>query len=193
MLLPTYPLRTQRLLLRPFTFDDLEELYAFHSMPEVAEFMYWEPRGREEVREALALRVRSSAIAAEGDGIGLAVVLGDTGGMIGETNLDWSSKANRQAEVGFAMHPGYQGLGYGVEAVAAMLDLGFGQFGLHRVFGRCNARNTGSARLMTRLGMRLEAHLRESEFVKGSWVDVYEYAILSTEWAELRTDEGNHR
>ena len=50
----------------------------------------------------------------------------------------------------------------------ALLRLGFGDLGLHRVAARCDARNTASARVMERVGMRREAHLVQSEFVKTS-------------------------
>jgi RimJ/RimL family protein N-acetyltransferase len=65
-----------------------------------------------------------------------------------------------------------------------MLRLGFETVGLHRIFGRCDAENVASARLMERLGMRREAHLRENEFFKGRWSDEYKYAILSSEWQQ---------
>ncbi len=63
-----------------------------------------------------------------------------------------------------------------------MLRLGFEELGLHRIIGRCDARNIASGRLMERLEMRREAHLIESEFVKGEWADELVYAILDREW-----------
>jgi RimJ/RimL family protein N-acetyltransferase len=44
VLRPGYPLETGRLVLRPFEPGDLEGLFAFHSLPEVARFLYWEAR-----------------------------------------------------------------------------------------------------------------------------------------------------
>ena len=52
-----------------------------------------------------------------------------------------------------------------------MLRHGFDGLGLHRIVGRLDARNTASARVLERLGMRREAHLRENEYVKGEWTD----------------------
>jgi len=67
-----------------------------------------------------------------------------------------------------------------------MLRLGFEQLGLHRIVGRLEARNAASAAVLERLGMRLEAHLRENEWVKGEWQSELVYAMLETEWASLR-------
>jgi RimJ/RimL family protein N-acetyltransferase len=53
VLRPAYPLETARLVLRPFVPGDLEALFAFQSLPEVARFLYWEARDREQVREVL--------------------------------------------------------------------------------------------------------------------------------------------
>jgi len=35
---------------------------------------------------------------------------------------------------------------------------------------------------MEKIGMRKEAHLLESEFVKGEWTDTYWFALLASEW-----------
>jgi RimJ/RimL family protein N-acetyltransferase len=54
--------------------------------------------------------------------------------------------------------------------------------GWHRLIGRTEARNTGSARVLEKLGMRLEAHLVENEWVKGEWQSELDYALLASEW-----------
>jgi RimJ/RimL family protein N-acetyltransferase len=64
-----------------------------------------------------------------------------------------------------------------------MLRLGFEDLGLHRILGRLDARNTASAKLLERLGMRREAHIVENEFVKGEWTDELLYGLLAREWA----------
>jgi RimJ/RimL family protein N-acetyltransferase len=84
-------------------------------------------------------------------------------------------------------HPEHHGNGYATEAGAAVLGLGFEAFGLHRIAGSCDARNVASARLMERLGMRLEATLRETEYVKGIWCDELVYALLADEWRDRRS------
>jgi RimJ/RimL family protein N-acetyltransferase len=44
-------------------------------------------------------------------------------------------------------------------------------------------RNAASARVLEKLGMRLEAHLVENEWVKGEWQSELVYAMLAREWA----------
>ena len=69
-----------------------------------------------------------------------------------------------------------------------MLHLAFDDLGLHRVFARVDARNTASARLAARLGMRQEAHLVENEWFKGEWTDELDFALLSREWPSRALD-----
>lgn len=185
MLRPTYPIDTPRLRLRPFTLDDLDALYAIQSRPDVARYLYWEPRSRDEVRAALTGRARLTALEAQGDALVLALERRDSGTLIGDVNLAWRSAEHQQGEIGFVLHPDHHGRGYAREAAVEMLRLGFAELGLRRIIGRCDARNDPSARLMERLGMRREAHFRENEFVKGEWCGEYMYAMLAVEWQAI--------
>jgi RimJ/RimL family protein N-acetyltransferase len=184
MLRPAYPITTSRLLLRPFRHDDLDDLHAIQSRADIARYLYWEPRSREEVAEKLAERTTMTAVAKERDSVLLAVVLRDSGTLIGDVNLWWLSEEHRQGEIGFVFHPDHHGHGYAGEAATEMLRLGFEGLGLHRIIGRADGRNRASARLMEKLGMRREAYFVQNEFVKGEWTDEVVYAMLASEWAD---------
>ena len=188
MLQTCFPLRTDRLMLRPYTAADLDDLHAIQSLPEVARFLYWEPRDLDEVRRVLDDKCRQSTLAKEGDRLSLAVYWPEVGKVVGELSLVWLSAEHRQGEIGFVFHPHYQGKGLAREAAAEALRIGFADFGLHRIIGRCDARNDASARLMERLGMRREAHLVHNEIFKGAWGDEFVYAMLDSEWQSLPGD-----
>ncbi|MEV7013969.1 GNAT family protein [Streptosporangium sp. NPDC051022] len=186
MLKPSYPIRTPRLLLRPFTHRDLRALHAFHSLPEVARYLYWGPRDLEQTAEALETKIKQTELTQEGQALTLAVELAATGELIGDCVLFWHSGQHRGGEIGYVLHPRHHGRGYAVETATALLDLGFDGLELHRVTGRLDGRNTASARVLERLGMRREAHLVENEIVKGEWTDELIYAILRREWHARR-------
>jgi RimJ/RimL family protein N-acetyltransferase len=177
-----HPIRTDRLLLRRFTEDDLDAVHAIQSREDVTRYLYWGPRTREQARESLRMKIASSALRDEGDDLTLAVVLPETGTVIGDVLLIWRSREHRQGEIGYIFHPDHGGHGYATEAAAAMVRLGFDGLGLHRVYGRIDARNTASARVLERLGMRREAHLVQNEIVRGEWTDEVVYAMLEDEW-----------
>lgn len=181
MLKPDYPLQTPRLTLRPFGKDDLDGLHAIQSREDVARYLYWPPRTRDEVAEALQRKINQTVLTDEGETLAVAVVLRQTGTVIGDLVLTWLSREYRQGEIGFVFHPDHHRRGLAREAARVMLRLGFDDLGLHRIIGRCDARNGASARLMERLGMRREAHFVENEFVKGEWCDELVYAMLARE------------
>ncbi|GII82729.1 N-acetyltransferase [Sphaerisporangium siamense] len=170
------------MLLRPFTMDDLDALYSFHSRPDVARFLYWDARTREETRAALKNKIGWAELREGGDALNIGAELRETGALVGDLTLFWRSAEHRQGEIGFVFHPDHHGRGLATEASREILRLGFEDLGLHRIYGRCDARNTPSARLMERLGMRREAHHVENEIFKGEWSDELVYAMLRREW-----------
>ncbi|WP_163509707.1 GNAT family N-acetyltransferase [Fodinicola acaciae] len=189
MLAPDYPLRTKRLLLRPFEMADLDALYDITRRPEVARFEYWEPKTREETAESLRRRAGRRAFEAEGDRFGLAVVLPDSGEFVGDVSLKWASKQSRQGDLGYMVHPDHQGNGYATEAATEMLRIGFECLDLYRISAGCEPRNTGSVRVLERLGMRREGHLRRYAYVKGEWWDQFIYAILADEFTARQSPD----
>ena len=179
---PQYPIETERLLLRPFDDGDLDALFEIQSIPEVAAFLYWEPRTRAEVLQQLERLKAMTRIDEASDSLRLAAVRKDTGALVGDYSLRLHSREHRQGEVGYITHPAHQGYGFATEGCLPLLRLGFEELGLHRIFASCDARNIASVRVMERLGMRREALFRENEFVKGVWTDELIYAMLASEW-----------
>jgi RimJ/RimL family protein N-acetyltransferase len=174
---PGLPIETERLRLRRLVPGDLAAMHAIESRPEVVRWLYWEPRTEDEVRVALDRRI---AWPPE-HGLTVAVELIAGGELVGHVSLTVEPE-HRQGEIGFIFHPDRQGHGYATEAAAAVLGIAFERYGLHRVSGRLEARNVASARVLEKLGMRREAHLRENEWVKGEWQSELVYALLAREW-----------
>jgi RimJ/RimL family protein N-acetyltransferase len=178
------PIETERLLLRPFRAQDVADLYAIRSRPDVVRYLYGDARTQAEVDEMLAERLTLTRLRSDGDAVSFAVERKADGRVIGEVTLWLRSAAHRQGEIGFVFHPDAQGRGYAREAADEVLSIAFGAAGMHRVFGRTDARNEASAGLMRRLGMRQEAHLRQNEIFKGEWGDELTFAILEDEWRD---------
>ena len=179
---PAWPLETDRLVLRPYAEGDLDALYAMYSDAEVVRYLDNDPRTRDEARALLDRKMAGSKLDAEGDWLGAAVVLRDSGRVVGDLAMQWVSEEHKTAEIGFVFDPEEQGRGYATEAARELLRVAFEDFGLHRVIGRTEARNAASARVLEKLGMRLEARLVENEWVKGEWQSELVYAMLDREW-----------
>jgi RimJ/RimL family protein N-acetyltransferase len=148
---------TDRMLLRPFRDSDLEVYADMHRHEEVARYLLWDPRDLEACRSALERHLRMR-LEDDGDGITLAGFEKDTGAFVGEFVLFLRSRAHRGGEVGYI-----------------------------RIIGRIDARNTASAAVLAKLGMRREAHFVRNEIVKGEWTDEDVYAILAEEWSSSQT------
>jgi RimJ/RimL family protein N-acetyltransferase len=184
---PDYPIRTPRLLLRPLTAADADDLLVYQSDPDVCRYIPYEPRTRAEIATRLADPTRNRSVLDEaGQALLVGVEMRDGGRVIGDLTLAWISAEHRSGELGWVLDPAHQGRGYATEAVAALLPLAFDDLGLHRVVARIDARNTASAGVARRLGMRREAHLVENEWFKGGWSDELDFALLASEWRLLR-------
>jgi RimJ/RimL family protein N-acetyltransferase len=184
VLKPDYPIRTERLLLRPLDpLTDVDAVHAYQSRPDVCRYIPYEPRSRDEVAQRLADREKNrSTLEEPGQVLWLAVVRRDTGQLIGDVILIWHSAEHRSGEIGYVLHPDHHGHGFVTEACRALLELAFDGLDLHRVIGRIDERNAASAAVLRRLGMRQEAVLVENEWFKGEWSTEIDFAILDREW-----------
>ncbi|WP_374947526.1 GNAT family N-acetyltransferase [Agreia sp.] len=199
----TAPIRTERLVLRTLTPEDLDDVFGYAGRDDVIRYLPWPKRTRDEVAEHLARRLNTT-LAADGDVIVLGIELPPSldgaspegaspddapaddacarPRIIGDLTLVLTSIEHRQATVGWVLNPQFQGKGYAAEAASRVLTLAFDELGSHRVVAELDPRNTASASLCTRLGMRLEGHFVHSGIVEGEWADLAVYAILDVEW-----------
>lgn len=161
-------------MLRPFTIVDVDAVYDYQRLPEVAEHLLWPPRDREQTRTAVVQMATETTLDADGDCLCLAVVRGDV--VIGQVEL--VRRGEEQGELGYIFHPGHHGKGYATEAARALLHLGF-DLGMTAIIGRCSARNDASVQLMRRLGMRQT--VADRAFVKGEWRDALTFSVTRTE------------
>jgi RimJ/RimL family protein N-acetyltransferase len=180
---PSLPIETDRLLLRPFSRGDVDAVFAYRQREDVARYLFDAPMSHESCAEAVQARILQVSFAAENDRITLAVTRRKDDTLVGEITLIWRSVTSQQGEIGYVFNPNFHGRGYALESVRALVSLGFDEFSLHRIYARCDPRNTPSFRLMERLGMRREAHLREQALQRGEWTDEYIYAMLARDWA----------
>ncbi|MGV8852733.1 MAG: GNAT family N-acetyltransferase [Rhodoglobus sp.] len=197
------PISTARLVLRPLTLsqNDVDDVHAQQSNAVLTAYMLYEPRDRDTVIEKIAEWTASEELAESGDYIQLAIELADAlppdslaaddhrrrSVVIGTLYFKIESAEDSNAEIGWALHPNFQGKGFAREAASALLDLAFDKLNLHRVFANLDPRNDDSVRLCLALGMRHEAHHVEDMWFKGAWADTGIYAILDREWAAHRS------
>jgi RimJ/RimL family protein N-acetyltransferase len=179
---PTYPIRGERLLLRPLTSRDTDALLAYRGREDVCRYVPFEPMTRDGIIERLAGPWARTELTGEGQSLTLGAEVRKTGELAGDIVLFWHSREHAGGEIGYVFNPSLGGRGYATEAVSMMLRLGFEQLGLHRIIARIDERNEPSVRLARRVGMRQEARLVENEFFKGEWSTELDFAMLAAEW-----------
>jgi RimJ/RimL family protein N-acetyltransferase len=180
-----WPMRTDRLVIRPAVADDLDRTWEIRQLPAVSEWLGHDFSDRDRYAERFLDPGRLAAtLVIELDGR----VIGDLMLLV-ESPWAQSDVADQakdvQAMLGWTLDPAYSGRGYATEAAAELLRICFEDLGLRRVRALCFADNEPSWRLMERLGMRREEYaVRDSLHRTRGWLDGMAYALLAEEWRD---------
>ncbi len=173
-------LTTERLVLRPFSHDDLDALVPIHA----EESFWWYPlragMGEGETKEFLDRVIARY----ETDGFGVeALVDRDSGAMIGWAGLavpHFLPEILPAVEVGWRLAEAHRGRGIATEAGSAAVRWGFTEGGLDRIVSIYEPENAASGRVMQRLGF---THWRTTAgTLRGDTVDVME--LTRARWEE---------
>ncbi|WP_426689255.1 GNAT family N-acetyltransferase [Rhodanobacter ginsengiterrae] len=167
---------------------DAAGLFACRADPAVARYQGWCPADLAAAREFIQAQPRhpshgwfQRAIRRRGDG----TLIGDLGVCLPQDPHD-------SVEFGISLAPAWQGHGYAREAIHALLASVFGELGRHRIHASVDPRNLASLAMLRALGMRQEAHHRESLWCKGEWVDDVIFALLDHEWRARQASRPHH-
>jgi RimJ/RimL family protein N-acetyltransferase len=179
------PRQTKRLTLRRPELTDLDDLALIYADESVNRYLYSEPRDRLQTLTSLERTIAQPSEVIEENVLVVAVVLRETGRVIGDFILKWAADEHRQGEIGGSLHPDFHGRGYAAEVYQELIELAFTQYSLHRLVGRCDARNLASIRSLEKAGLHEEAHFVENEFVKGEWTDEVVLAIRRDQWQRM--------
>lgn len=181
------PLTTDRLRLRAYRESDAEALLPIYSREDVARFLLCEPWTAEVARTEISKRIPRTGLDTEARALALVIEtadgLDDIEGsvVIGDIAIWFDGESSAKAEIGWVLNPAAGGHGFASEAATAMLNVAFDHDSLHRVVAQMDARNTASAKMAARIGMRQEAHLRQDWWSKGEWTDTLVFGMLRSD------------
>jgi len=181
-------LTTERLIVRPFSANDYQDLYEYLSLKETYRFEPGEPVSLEEAKKISAERARGMDF--------WAVTLKDKNDkLIGHISfIQTEPRHFLTREIGFIFNPAFQNKGYATEAARSLIAYAFRELGAHRVVGYCSPENTPSWRVLEKCGMKREGLQRKSAFFRKDedgnpiWLDSYAYAILAEDFFKESPD-----
>jgi [ribosomal protein S5]-alanine N-acetyltransferase len=174
--LPT--LRTERLVLRPFTPDDAPTVQRLAGAREVALTTQNIPHPYEDGMAERWIETHGAAWD-ERRFLTLAITC-DGEGLVGAVGLHIDA-THRRGELGYWIGVPFWNRGYATEAARAVMDLGFEQLELNRIQARHMTRNPASGRVMRKLGMHHEGIHRQHVIAHGAFEDVAMYAMLAAD------------
>lgn len=167
---------TERLILRRYTEDDLQDLFEYLSDPEVVAFEPYKPMTLEEIKDNLAWRISTDEM--------IAVELKSNHKMIGNVYL--GKRDFDTLEIGFVFNSNYWKNGYARESCETLIELSF-QNNVHRIYAECDPENQNSWGLLEKLGFLREGYLKKNVFFwrdgnnKPIWKDTFLYSLLNDE------------
>lgn len=181
---PTIPrLETAHLTLRAVTPDDRAAVFALFTDPRVAVPTHIAPfTGIEQADELIASFGRRFAA---GGGIRWGLTLKGDDTLIGTAGFSSIDAATYRARIGYNLAVAHWGQGLTTEAVRALVGFGFAQLQLHRIEATTNLDNTGSMRVLVKVGFTEEGILRDYVYWRevGAFYDARLYALLRREYA----------
>lgn len=179
-----FPLTTARLLIDPLAEPDVADFVAYRQVPEVARWQSWNPAYSVADARRLIAGQPLSGLPEAGSWVQLGVRDHHRRILYGDVGVHRLETQPATFEIGMTLAPAAQGQGLGSEAVARVLDFLFDEADAHRVVAFCDTRNTASARLLRRTGMRQESSQVEADFFKGEWTTLAGFAVLARERGE---------
>lgn len=150
----TPTLQTDRLILRPFTLEDTNDVFeCWESDPDVAKYMFWTSHNDiEKTKEWLAFEI--GQIEKE-NWYRFAIVLKETNELIGTVLIYFEEEVDCW-EIGYNLGKKYWSKGYTTEAVKKVMEFATEELELSQIVGRYAKENPASGNVMKKLGFQYE-------------------------------------
>ena len=173
-------LETERLILRKISKKDIGDIYEYSKDPRTSKFLLWYPHYSvaDTKRHVKSILKRYK----KGSFYDYAIVLKNSGKMIGTCGFTRIVPLDNKAEIGYVINPEYQGQGFATEAVKRVISFGFEEIGFERIEARYILGNDSSLKLMQKVKMTHEGVIRHGVKAKGKYHDVGICSILSDEY-----------
>lgn len=173
-------LETPRLRLRPVTEQDAKPLFGIFGSEQV--MRYYGRHPMIELMEAEEMIERFRLLYLELRGIRWGIEMKQEQRLIGTVGFHSWVHGFQRAELGYELETTAQGQGYATEALEAAISYGFGPMGLNRISALVYPDNDASARLLQRMGFRLEGLLEQYALFCERYEDLHMFGLVKQRW-----------
>lgn len=170
-------IETERLILRRLHTGDAAEIFFLRS--DAGMMTYMDRASLQSHDEAIELIERLLKLDMANEGINWGMTLKGNDRLIGTICLFHFTKEHYRGEIGYMLHPDFQGKGLMQETIAAILDYGFKQLKLHSIEANVNPENKASIKILERNNFVREAYFKENYFYEGKFLDSAIYSLLT--------------
>ena len=181
-------LETERLVLRRFTEDDVDNLVELDSDPDVMHFITGGlPTPRHEIESDILPTFLDYYERFAGYGFWAALEK-SSGRFVGWFHFRPAQAAHPdEVELGYRLHRSAWGKGYATEGSRALIHKGFAELDVQRVVAFTMVVNVASRRVMEKAGLRFVRTFHEPwpYSIEGEEEGDVEYALLRSEWEQL--------
>lgn len=181
-------LTTTRLRLRPYTLDDVDALWPHVSDPRLPVQMSWTAHASKDETRTFVEGTRKGV--EDNTGITWAIEhAGTLVGAIGLHGIRYQVAAWRidRAELGYWVGIPFQRSGFMSEAAAEIVRFGFELLHLHKITVGCLDGNTGSQKIIERLGFRFIGRHEDDVWRDGAWHAHRRYELLASSYSDITT------
>lgn len=177
----TQTLETKRLILRPFTIDDVPAMYKnWASDDAVTKFLTWPTHTSTNTTKTLLTDWVNNYT--KPDYYQWAIVLKDINEAIGSISIVHINEDIDMVEIGYCIGQNWWHQGITSEALAAVIPFCFEKLGANRIQARHDANNPNSGKVMAKCGMTYEGTLRAADKNNQGICDICVYGILKSEY-----------
>lgn len=166
-------LETKRLRLRPIQLSDIPVVQKYSLDPEWHRFLDFH------TLESVEDFVQKAVNTPWSEHARFSILFEET--MVGSVGLYIELKEKR-AEIGYSLSKEYWGLGIIPEAVLRVINYGFQDLELEKIFAQTDLRNLPSQSVMKKMKMTQEALFRKHSIAQNKRRDIVYYSILKSEW-----------
>ena len=180
--MPIPTLTTPRLRLRGFELSDAKQVQHLAGEFEIADTTMAIPHPYEDGLAENWIETHIPSYEA-GKVVNFAICLPENNLAIGSISLMNINPLHRNAEMGYWVGKPYWGKGYCSEAAKRVLEYGFRELDLHRIYAHHMTRNPASGRVLQKIGMQHEGRVRETILKWDKFEDIEIYGILRREFS----------